>query len=143
MKSASALSKEIRAKKKQMKDPSASDAVDLSGIPMDATDEEIMHQESLTSDLGLDSNEPKEHDEEPTAHQELMADSHDRQVELKKEAMPLKHYASGGMVGGRGAIAGGSVPKHTELAKVNGFAEGGEMDEAKKKRMARLAKMKY
>lgn len=31
-------------------------------------------------------------------------------------------YAEGGMVGGRGAIAGGDVPKTTELAKLNDFA---------------------
>lgn len=63
MKSASQMSLEIRRKKKAMQvDPQV---VDLSGIPMDKTDEDIMDQEAMTTDLGLDTNHPKEHSEEP------------------------------------------------------------------------------
>lgn len=63
MKSASTMSLEIRRKKKAMQsDP---DTVDLSGIPMDKTDEDIMEQNELTTDLGLDHNTPKMHSEEP------------------------------------------------------------------------------
>lgn len=57
------MSLEIRRKKKAMQaDPQV---VDLSGIPMDKTDEDVMERDAVTSDLGLDSNHPKAHSEEP------------------------------------------------------------------------------
>lgn len=143
MKSATAMSLEIRRRKKDANKPETDDAVDLSGIPDDATDQLKRKQNSLTDDLGMDTNKPKDHEEEPTAHQVLMEDSSDRAHEAPgyDEDMELKNYADGGMVGGRGAIAGGEVPKHTELAKINGFSDGGEVDEAKMKRKARISKM--
>ena len=141
MKSASQMSLEIRRKKKEANMPETDDAVDLSGIPDDATDQLLRKQESLTSDLGMDTNKPKP--EEAVNHQSLMADSHNRQHEAETEDqdMELKDYADGGMVGGRGAVAGGEVPKHTELAKINGYAEGGSVDDAKMKRKMRAMKM--
>lgn len=63
------------------------EVVDLSGIPMDKTDEDIMEQEELTTDLGLDTNKPKVRDPEPYTHQALMADSHERQTEHKSDQM--------------------------------------------------------
>lgn len=87
MKSASQLSKEIRAKKKAMQDKH--DVVDLSGIPMDATDEEIMHQESLTSDLGLDTNEPKQAhptNTSPNAHTLVEDRAADAEASIPDEA---------------------------------------------------------
>jgi hypothetical protein len=63
MKSASEMSLEIRRKKKAMQaDPSV---VDLSGIPMDKTDEDVMDRNVVTKDLGLDHNMPKSFSEEP------------------------------------------------------------------------------
>lgn len=139
MKSASQMSLEIRRKKKEANKPETDDAVDLSGIPDDATDQLLRKQESLTTDLGLDHNKPKP--EEAVNHQSLMADSHSRQHEAETEDqdMELEHYADGGAAG-MGAIAGGEVPKHTELAKINGFSDGGEVN-MKAKRMARARKM--
>lgn len=57
MKSASELSAMIRARKKKLADdPETDDAVDLSGIPADATDLEIEKQEEATE--AMDENEP-------------------------------------------------------------------------------------
>lgn len=81
MKTASQLSLEIRRKKKAMQDNP--DVVDLSGIPIDKQDEDIAEANEMTKELGLDKNHPKEHNEEPSAHAVLMADSEDR----KHEAM--------------------------------------------------------
>src|ERR1039458_10059370 len=106
------MSLEIRRRKKMQDDPMKDDAVDLSGIPDDATESDITKQESLTSDLGMDTNRPKDHDDMPSSHQVLMEDSSDRAAELEAED-PKESYAMGGSVGGRGAIAGGSVPKRT------------------------------
>lgn len=76
MKSASQMSMEIRRKKKLASEPETDDAVDLSGIPEDATDIEIMKQEKLTTDLGMDTNKPLKRSED-YSHQALMKDSHD------------------------------------------------------------------
>ncbi len=74
MKSAIELSKMIRAKKKAMQaDP---DVVDLSGIPMDKTDEDLMEQNSMTTELGLDTNHPKDSapmNDTPSAHELVSA----------------------------------------------------------------------
>ncbi len=80
MKTASQLSLEIRRKKKAMQDDPA--VVDLSGIPMDKQDEDIMEANELTSDLGLDTNKPKEHSSIPS-HASLMEDSHSRAHEAQ------------------------------------------------------------
>jgi hypothetical protein len=63
MKSASQMSLEIRRKKKAMQDDPQ--VVDLSGIPMDKTDEDVMDRDAMTTDLGLDTNKPKAHSEAP------------------------------------------------------------------------------
>lgn len=130
MKSASAMSMEIRAKKKAMQDNES--IIDSGGSPsMDLQDEELMKRNDMTKEIGLDYNEPSdEHDEDPMAKEENIEEKENEpHEEDKPEEMELEHYASGGMVGGRGAIAGGSVPKKTELAKVNGYADGGETEE--------------
>ena len=145
MRSAKELSLEIRRKKKAMlSDP---ETVDLSGIPEDATDEANMDTEAYTDELGLDHNKPKDHMEDPTpsAHQELMEDSAHRKMHMDDEhdensENPETDYAAGGMVGGRGAVAGGEPPAKTPLMKVTGLAEGGELEDAHMKRKARLAK---
>lgn len=82
MKSASQLSQEIRRKKKAMQDDPG--VVDLSGIPMDKQDEDIMEANEMTSELGLDKNKAKEHSSVPS-HQALMADSHSRAHEAKAQ----------------------------------------------------------
>lgn len=85
MKSASQMSLEIRRKKKAMQDnPSV---VDLSGIPMDKTDEDIMEQDSMTAMLGLDHNTPKMRDEEPSEKSDEMADEHDEAPEKAAPGM--------------------------------------------------------
>lgn len=91
MKSASQMSLEIRAKKKAMQaDPNV---VDLSGVSMDKTDEDIMQANEMTSDLGLDTNKPMTH------HMDLMADSHDRKAELEAPMSDETHMmAEGGKV---------------------------------------------
>jgi hypothetical protein len=97
MKTASQMSKEIRAKKKAMKD--RMDVVDLSGIPMDKTDEDIMDRDQMTSELGLDTNHSRMRDEEPTAQQELMADAHDRAHEAEApDSKRIRMMAEGGQV---------------------------------------------
>lgn len=63
MKSAAQMSLEIRRKKKAMQDDPQ--VVDLSGIPMDKTDEDVMERDAMTTELGLDANHPKEHSEAP------------------------------------------------------------------------------
>lgn len=63
MKSASQMSLEIRRKKKAMQDDPQ--VVDLSGIPMDKTDEDELERDAVTTDLGLDMNHPKDRSEEP------------------------------------------------------------------------------
>ena len=132
MKSPSAMSMELRRKKKLMDKPDTDDAVDLSGIPDDATDQANRQHAEYTTDMGMDTNKPKMRPEDAVSHQALMADARDRQDHTESDQeMPLEHYAMGGATG-RGAIAGGPVPKHTMLAKVNGFAEGGEVEELDK-----------
>src|ERR1017187_3390922 len=84
MKSASEMSLAIRRKKKMASDPMKDDAVDLSGIPDDATDADIQDQEAYTTKMGLDSNNPKARSDSVN-HQSLMADSYDRQ-QAEKEA---------------------------------------------------------
>ena len=63
MMSASALSAQIRAKKKKMMDEH-SDAVKLSGIPEDATDIDTIRQMEPGEELS--ENTPAERDEQPT-----------------------------------------------------------------------------
>lgn len=109
MKSATQMSMEIRKKKKAMQDQH--DVVDLSGIPEDKTDLDIAEQEELTTELGMDTNKPKEHNTDPYSHQALMKDSHDAAHEAKApDLMPNE-------------------------------AEHAEVDSAASKRKARLSKM--
>ena len=70
MMTASQMSAAIRAKKKKMKEEH-SDAVKLSGIPEDATDHEILKQDSATDHL--DENHPKDFDEEPSLEEQHAA----------------------------------------------------------------------
>lgn len=64
MMSAAALASAIRAKKKKMEEDH-SDAVKLSGIPMDATD--ILVNKSMEPGEAMSENEPKEHGEDSPA----------------------------------------------------------------------------
>lgn len=63
MMSASAMSAQIRAKKKKMEEDE-SGAVKLSGIPEDATDIDIIKQHEATDDLN--ENTPKDPSETPS-----------------------------------------------------------------------------
>lgn len=80
MMSASAISAQIRAKKKKM-EAEHSDAVKLSGIPEDATDIETMKQHEATD--SLNENHPMEHDDSPELPheraQETAAEPHDEE----------------------------------------------------------------
>jgi len=96
MKSPQAMSASIRTKKKAMLEDG--DLVDLSGIPMDKTDEDVAEANEYTSERGLDTNKPKARDEAPSAHEELMADSADRAHETEApRIMPRESMAEGGM----------------------------------------------
>lgn len=79
MMSASAISAQIRAKKKKMEEEH-SGAVKLSGIPEDATDIDTIKQHEATDAMNM--NMPKDRDEDPSL------------ASLDAEAK-----ASGGMVG--------------------------------------------
>lgn len=92
MKTAAQMSLEIRRKKKAMQaDPAV---VDLSGIPMDKTDEDIMEQEQLTTKLDLDTNHPKERSEEPDdmadkhspPHEEMASDPELDEMKMKRKS---------------------------------------------------------
>lgn len=63
MMSASAISAQIRAKKKMMKEQH-SDAVKLSGIPEDATDIDVIKQQEPGEMMS--ENKPMDRDEDPT-----------------------------------------------------------------------------
>lgn len=161
MKSAAQMSMEIRAKKKAMQaDPNV---VDLSGIPMDKTDEDIMEQNEMTAKLGLDTNHPM------SAHGELMADSHNRvhedeeplsdEVHMMANGGMLKGVHQGSQTAGPGrSKAGINAEGHSDTGslvnrkaarrehrrvlsemqdmpkpKLQGLAEGGEVDDDMKK----------
>lgn len=74
MMTASQISAQIRAKKKEM-EKDHSDAVKLSGIPMDATDMEVIknHEEGER----LSENHPKDHSDEPELSSDVSADGAD------------------------------------------------------------------
>ncbi len=134
MKSASQLSLEIRRKKKAMQaDPGV---VDLSGIPMDKTDEDIMEANEMTSDLGLDTNKPM------SAHGELMADSHDRKAELEAPLSDEVQMMANGGEAMEKDLQETTVRPDAGFGKVTLIkAKGGMIEsEASKKRKERLAK---
>jgi hypothetical protein len=117
MKSASEMSLAIRRKKKMASDPMKDDAVDLSGIPDDATDAEIQDQEAYTTKMGMDSNKPKARSDSIN-HQSLMADSYDRQ-QAEKEAPGQ---------GDETYSMGGEAEKEADMAYPQG-QEGADRDE--------------
>lgn len=86
MKSPGEMSAMIRRKKKDMQDDPG--VVDLSGIPMDKTDEDIMERDEMTKELGLDKNMPKDHSEEPAElTQSAPAPEHEEMSEDKIKRM--------------------------------------------------------
>lgn len=81
MKSASALSMEIRKKKKAMLENRG--VVDLSGVEMDKQDEDLMEQDEMTHNIGLDKNTPKMRDQDPSDMELMKADSHNEPPETE------------------------------------------------------------
>lgn len=97
MRSASAMSLEIRRKKKEAQN--SPELLDLSGEMTDKTDEDTAEQDAMTQELGLEHNTPKQHDEEPSEHEEALTDSHDTEPEEEEPDSKRTRMAKGGKVG--------------------------------------------
>ena len=98
MKSASQISAEIRRKKKAMQaDPGV---VDLSGIPMDKTDIDLMEQNDMTKELGLDTNNPVEssHDNNSPSADSLVSERDSEHERMIPDEASRHRMASGGTV---------------------------------------------
>lgn len=85
MMSASALSAQIRAKKKKM-EAEHSDAVKLSGIPQDATDIEVT--KGMEAGERLSENTPKERDEDPGLAAQIASDSSNGEAPMTEAPDP-------------------------------------------------------
>lgn len=133
MKSASALSMEIRAKKKAMQsDPSV---IDSGGSPsMDLQDEELMERNAMTKQLGLDKNEPNEQDNENEQPEQELSQEHDPAPEKED---PLDGDTEMLADGGEVDLENTEEVENKALARASA-EEPKPMDEAKSKRMARL-----
>ena len=83
MLSASAMSAMIRAKKKKMEEDH-SDAVKLSGIPMDAQEIEILKQHETTD--AMDENHPKEHSDGESLSPAAESDDEEKEQKTAKMA---------------------------------------------------------